>query len=527
MKKKIIIGVSALAVLILLYAVFGSSSKKTTAPQYVKVNQGTFEVLVTVTGELKAQNSEDIKGPSELQGRSFRINDIKIQDLIPEGTVVDSGQYVATLDRSALSNRIKEIDDELEKSQQAYLKTQLDTTLNLRELRNNLINLKFDMEEKQIVVDQSKFEPPATQRQAQINLDKSARAFQQAQHNYSLKKEQSEASMREVAINLERQKREKNDMMEVLNKFVIKAPKPGMLIYYREWSGEKRKVGSSISPWDLTVATLPDLSVMNTKTYVNEIDISKVKKGQKVRVGVDAFPEKKYTGVVMEVANIGEQLPNTDAKVFEVVIKVNEYDPILRPSMTTSNQIITNVYDSVLYIPLESVHAEDSLSFVYTRKGKKQIIVTGEMNENNIIVEKGLKYDEEIYLSIPEKPENFKLVGEELIPIIKEKERLKKEEEAKRKAQQELEMKPRNNGQMIFQMPQGGMRNLPDGGNMQIMRKTEIKTSEGKLPEGKTGKPKTIINQVDTSKRTWGKPGEGGDRKMMRKAENADTSKKK
>ena len=444
MKRKIIIGISALAVLIIIYFAFGSSEKNKNAPQFTKATSGVFEVVVTVTGELKAQNSEDIEAPTELRGRSFRIQDVKIQDLIPEGTVVDSGAYVATLDRSALSNRLKEIEDELEKSQQTYLKTQLDTTLTLRELRNSLVNLKFDMEERQIVVDQSKFEPPATQRQASINLDKASRSYSQATYNYNLKRDQAEASMKEVAINLEKNKREKQDMLGILGKFVILAPKPGMVIYYREWSGQKRKVGSTVSPWDLTVATLPDLSVMNSKTYVNEIDVSKVKKGQKVRIGVDAFPEKKYNGDVFEVANIGEQLPNTDAKVFEVAIRVNGFDPILRPSMTTGNQIITNVFENVLSLPLEAIHAEDSLSFVYTKKGKKQIVVTGDMNENFIIIEKGIKSDEEIYLSIPEKPESFELIGKELITIIKEKVRTKKLDAEKLKIQQTEEMNPRN-----------------------------------------------------------------------------------
>jgi HlyD family secretion protein len=444
MKRKIIIAVSALAVLTIIYFAFGSTEKNKNAPLFTKATSGLFEVVVTVTGELKAQNSEDIEAPTELRGRSFRISDVKIQDLIPEGTVVDSGAYVATLDRSALSNRLKEIEDELEKSQQAYLKIQLDTTLTLRELRNTLINLKFDMEEKQIVVDQSKFEPPATQRQAQINLEKAGREYSQAQYNYTLKRDQAEASMKEVFINLGKNKREKQDMMGILDKFVIHAPKPGMVIYYREWSGQKRKVGSTVSPWDLTVATLPDLSVMNSKTYVNEIDISKVKKGQIVRIGVDAFPEKKYNGEVFEVANIGEQLPNTDAKVFEVAIRVTGFDPILRPSMTTSNQIVTNVFDSVLSLPLEAIHAEDSLSFVYTKKGKKQIVVTGEMNENFIIIEKGVNPNDEVYLSIPEKPETFELIGKELIPIIKEKIRNKKLEDEKLKIQQTEEMNPRN-----------------------------------------------------------------------------------
>jgi hypothetical protein len=433
MKKKVIIAASALAVIIIVL-VFSTSTKKSVAPQKVSVMRGPFEVVVTVTGELQAKNKEDITGPTELrQGRSFRMNDIKIQDLVPEGTVVDSGQYVATLDRSSLSNRLKEIEDDLEKSQQQFLKTQLDTTLQLRSLRDELINLSFELEERQIVVDQSKFEPPATQRQAKINLDRAERNFKQAQHNYKLKRDQALASMREVGINLARQQREKQDMLDVLSKFVIHAPKPGMVIYHREWSGQKRKVGSSISPWDLTVATLPDLSVMISKTYVNEIDVSKLKAGQQVRVGVDAFPEKKYTGVVTEVANIGEQLPNTDAKVFEVTIKVNEFDNILRPSMTTSNQIVTQNYEDVSYVPLEAIQANDSISFVYTTRNRKQIVITGDQNENYIIIEKGLSLEDEVYISIPENVEKYTIAGEELIPLIKERiaERKRKEAEAK------------------------------------------------------------------------------------------------
>lgn len=458
MKKKVIIALSVLAAVIIIL-ILSTSTKPGVAPQKINVARGPFEVVVTITGELQAKNKEDITAPAELrQGRTFRFSDIKIQDLIPEGTVVDSGQYVATLDRSALSNRLKEIEDELEKSQQQFLKTQLDTTLQLRSLRDELINLEFELEEREIVVEQSKFEPPATQRQAQINLERADRNFKQAQHNYKLKREQAEASMREVAINLARQERERQDMLDVLSKFVIRAPKPGMVIYYREWSGQKRSVGSSISPWDLTVATLPDLSVMISKTYVNEIDVSKLRAGQNVRIGVDAFPEKSYTGEVTDVANIGEQLPNTDAKVFEVIIRVNEYDPILRPSMTTSNQIVTQKFDDVIFVPLEAVHANDSLSYVYTAKHKKQIIMVGEQNENFIIIEKGLTENDEVYLSVPENVEKFVLSGEELIPEIKEKiaERKRKEEETKAANEQ-------RNGERQRRPAGGGMRMLGPG----------------------------------------------------------------
>ena len=216
----------------------------------------------------------------------------------------------------------------------------------------------------------------------------------------------------------------------MLSKFDIKAPSPGMVIYKRDRMGNKRKVGSSINPWDNVVATLPDMSSMLSKTYVNEIDVSKVKSGQKVDIMVDAFPEKSYTGTVTSVANIGEQLPNADAKVFEVLIKVDGSDPILRPSMTTGNKIITKTISDVTYIPLESVQAgTDSIPFVYLKNGNKQVVVLGESNENNVVIEQGLKQGAQIYFSTPEETENFKLVGKELITVIRDRERAKKEEE--------------------------------------------------------------------------------------------------
>jgi hypothetical protein len=224
-------------------------------------------------------------------------------------------------------------------------------------------------------------------------------------------------------------------MQDIIQNFVIKAPSDGMVIYKREWNGAKRKVGSEISPWDPVVATLPDLSSMISKTYVNEIDVSKVKTGQKVRLTVDAFPDKTYTGAVTSVANIGEQLPNTDAKVFEVIIKVDGSDPILRPSMTTGNQIITKTFTDVIFIPLETVFATpDSVPFVYTRNGWRQVVVLGESNENDVIVEQGLAKGDKLFLSIPEDGDNFKLHGEDLIVAIKERKKQQLEEQKRQQS---------------------------------------------------------------------------------------------
>lgn len=483
MKKILYISVATVIVVIIALVIFNKvTSGEDLATLEVKVTIGNFEILVTTTGELQAENSKLITAPAELRSRNLRFGQLKIQDLIPEGTVMDSGDYVAQIDRSDADNRLKDMLDELEKEEYDLLKTKLDTTIQLRNLRDELINLEFNMEEMEITLEQSIYEPPATIRQAQINKDKAKRAFSQAKKNYKLKVQQAKADMRDAEINLAKRQRQKDEMMNVLDKFTIYAPAPGMLIYHKEWGGQKRKVGSNISPWDLTVATLPDLSSMISKTYVNEIDISKIKKGQEVRIGVDAFPEKEYTGKVFEVANIGEQLPNTDAKVFEVVIKVDGTDPILRPSMTTSNQIVTSIFKDVLFLPLEAIHVDDSIPFVYIKNGTKQVVILGESNENEIIVEQGLEENDKILLTLPENAEKFKLQGEELIAVIHEKARQKKLEEERIKTEAAEKAAQREKKMMdMRKMPEGMTREQIQkamserGGSRVVVKKEETK----------------------------------------------------
>lgn len=483
MKKILYISVATVIVVIVALVIFNKvTSGEDLATLEVKLTRGNFEILVTTTGELQAENSKLITAPAELRSRNLRFGQLKIQDLIPEGTVVDSGNYVAQIDRSDADNRLKDMLDELEKEEYDLLKTKLDTTIQLRNLRDELINLEFNMEEMEITLEQSIYEPPATIRQAQINLDKATRAFDQAKKNYKLKVQQANADMRDAEINLAKKQRQKDEMMSVLDKFTIYAPAPGMLIYHKEWGGQKRKVGSNISPWDLTVATLPDLTSMISKTYINEIDISKIKTGQEVRIGVDAFPEKEYTGKVFEVANIGEQLPNTDAKVFEVVIKVDGTDPILRPSMTTSNQIVTSIFEDVLFLPLEAIHVNDSIPFVYKKNGTKQVVLLGESNENEIIVEQGLEENDKILLTLPENAEKFKLQGEELIAVIHEKARQKKLEEERIKTEAAEKAAQREKKMMDLQkMPEGmTMEQIQKamserGGSRVVVKKEETK----------------------------------------------------
>ncbi len=404
--KVYLISLAALLLIVIIWIIAGSGPEQE-ATVKVPVKSGKFDITVTTTGELEAKSSEKIMGPVNL--RDFRIWEVKIEDIIPDGTVVDSGDYIATLDRTELVNKMKDQELEIEKLETQYTKTQLDTTLELRTTRDNLVNLKYALEEAQIVVDQSIYEPPATQRQTKIEFERAQRNYQQAVENYEVKLKKAEADMQEINTSMKKVQSDYGKMVAVLNQFTIMAPKSGMVIYRRGWDGQKQGIGAQISVWDPVVAELPNLKEMKSKTYVNEIDISKVKENQEVRIGVDAFPDKKFTGKVIEVANIGQQLPNSNAKVFEVSIEVNEFDSILRPAMTTKNEILTASLDSVMFIPLDCVQSNDSMSYVYSEGNRLQVIL-GPSNENEVVIKAGLEIGDEVYLVPPSDAEKGKLI---------------------------------------------------------------------------------------------------------------------
>lgn len=438
MNKKILFSSLAIVAIILIAFWFFPSSEDETTQISTKVVRGPFEILVFASGQLEAQNSENITVPQSLRDRDVRIYEIKITDLVEEGSVVDSGDYVATLDQKAVEENLNNAVEDLEQAFNSFEDAKMDSNLNLSNFRDQIINAREDVEEKQIILEESKFESPAIIRKAEMDLDKSIRKLEQEKKGYILKERQAVSKVERNKIELRQRESRLGKLKDVYHSLVISAPKAGMVIYGKDRMREKITVGSTVSPYMPMIATLPDLTSMLSITYVNEIDISKVEKGQKVMLGIDAIPEKKLDGEVVSVANIGQPLPKSDAKVFEVKIRVFGDVTDLKPSMTTSNIIQTAAFEDTLYIPSEAVFENDSMQFVYVENSKvvKQIVDLGDQNDNYILVNKGLSEGDNLLMTEPENSEELIFEGLEIYQEIKAR-KAKEEEEAKKAAEEE------------------------------------------------------------------------------------------
>jgi multidrug efflux pump subunit AcrA (membrane-fusion protein) len=311
----------------------------------------------------------------------------------------------------------------------------MDSSLNLSNQRDAIVNARLDVTEKKITMDESVYESPSIQKKAKMDYDKAIRKLAQEKNAYLLKKRQEENKVDRKYINYRQVLDRHRGLEELYKSLIIKSPKAGILTYYKYPWGEIVKTGYKVGMYNSIIASIPDMSNLISRTYINEIDVSKVNVGQHVRIGIDAFPDKRLEGEVIAVANVGQSLPNSDAKVFEVKIKIFGKDKDLKPAMTTSNTIEAGTFNDTLMIASDAVFGNDSMKYVFVGRENpvKQVVWLGDENENYVLVRKGLKEGDEVWLNEPANPDDKKIRGLDIYNEIKqEKEKAKAEAEQER-----------------------------------------------------------------------------------------------
>lgn len=429
----VLIAIALVAGVLIMKKVRSTQSDAT--PLYYTVEKGNLDFYVYATGNLEAEQSTNVDAPSSVFDRDLRIWEIAITDLVLEGTEVDSGDYVATLDQNMIQEQLTSAEEEMEMANNTLVDARLDSNLTLNNKRDAIITAEEAVEEKNLFLAESKYESPATIQKAKMDKEKALRKLAQEKQSYLLQQRKSSTQVKQKEIDYERKKKRVEKLRSVLQDVVILAPQKGMVIYMSR-RGEKRTVGSMVSSYSPTIATLPDLSTMISIAYVNEIDVSQLKPEQMVDLTVDAFPGKKLKGKVVSVANIGQNVSGSDAKVFEVTIKVLSRDNSLRPAMTTNNTILTASHSDTLYIPTETIFSNDTLSWVYNanKKTYKQIVRIGDQNESYSIIVEGVKEGDRLLWNHPEEDEALEFKGMD----IYEREKADKQE-AERQAAEEAE----------------------------------------------------------------------------------------
>jgi len=147
----------------------------------------------------------------------------------------------------------------------------------------------------------------------------------------------------------------------------------------------------------MTVAKLDEMIVV---ANINEVDVGKLKAGQKVEIGFDAIRGKIYSGKVRRISP--SSTVDQNIVVYPVEVEILESDERIRPGMTADLNVITDEAKDVICIPKEALIENDGRTMVLTKKEGNVVpmpIVTGLEGDVKVEIKSGLLEGDTVLIS--------------------------------------------------------------------------------------------------------------------------------
>ncbi len=190
-----------------------------------------------------------------------------------------------------------------------------------------------------------------------------------------------------------------------LTQLEVLAPHDGILIYEKNWRGEKPRIGQTMWP-GRKMARLPELSVLNARLFVLESEAGNVLVGNPVEVRLDAQPDRVFKGKVEKKDNMAKTIKTGNpVKYFEITVKIENPDlALIKPGYKVTAMVLGAEQNDILTIPLQAVFNDESGSFVYVKsagKTRKQAVVLGMKTFAEVQITDGISVGEQIALFKP------------------------------------------------------------------------------------------------------------------------------
>ena len=230
------------------------------------------------------------------------------------------------------------------------------------------------------------------------------------------KRAKSTLRQKEVAVESQQRRltqlqKKRDEVKELIEKFTMVAPTPGIVIYgdpERWWYRDSIKLGGQV--WTgFTLFTIPDLRVMKVQVEIHEADINKIKTEQQATITMDTYPGLVLKGEVTKIASIAGNprgRNNEEVKKFTVDITLNAtQDLTLKPGISAKAEIFIQERNDVLFVPVQSVFFEEGKHYCYVRRDETDTVrveVKPDLsNDSYVQIDEGLHEGDRVLLYNP------------------------------------------------------------------------------------------------------------------------------
>lgn len=344
-----------------------SSGGKKAKYRTIQVTKQKFSLSVTALGMVKPQVGAEVRLGSRIPGKVEHLH-ANIGDLVKKGQIIaelekDELKAVVEKGKAELSKALINLTAlenlgpiEIEKAEAECGRLKAIHDLDAKEHERQSILFKENLTSQQ-KLDQAKEEFLVAKKE----LETSSKILELTRNKLKedLKQLKAEVKSARAALRITEVK---------LSYATLRAPISGIIASVSTQEGETVAVGLSAP----TFVTIIDLDRLQIETYVDEVDIGKIKIGQKAIFTLEAFPSIDIEGEV--VAIFPKAILKENVVFYDVVVKCLKSPPvILRPEMTANVSIFLKPREDVLVVPARSVKKAGGINYVYVIKDKKPV----------------------------------------------------------------------------------------------------------------------------------------------------------
>jgi multidrug efflux pump subunit AcrA (membrane-fusion protein) len=333
----------------------------------IRATKQTLSLAVTALGTVKPQVGAEVRLGARIPGKVEHLH-------ANVGDFVEKGQVIGELEKDELKATVEK--------QQAELSL---TKINLA-ARSSLGPIEIMKAEADLSQFRATYELKATEYESETMLFnaniKSRQALDQSREALLVAKAQLEASSKTLELTrntLEEDLKSMNAEVEsaraalrisevTLSYATLSAPISGIIASVSTQEGETVAVGLSAP----TFVTIIDLNRLQVETYVDEVDIGKIKIGQKATFTVEAFPSIDIEGEVVGI--YPKAILKENVVFYNVMVKnIKPSSVELRPEMTANVSIFLESREDVLVVAASSVKKSGGVNFVYVMENGKPV----------------------------------------------------------------------------------------------------------------------------------------------------------
>ena len=198
--------------------------------------------------------------------------------------------------------------------------------------------------------------------EAQLRVENSKTRLQELVETFDNEKLLTQQSRVSAEANQLRRESSLKNEAERLDWTTIRAPMAGIVTLLELEEGEIVTSGRSAFSQSPPIMTIVDPSKMVVKTFINEVDMERLRLNQRAEIKVDAYQTKTYDGNVYEISPSGAEQDNIIS--FEVMVEVSGSPEELRPGMSADVDIITYEETGVLLLPIDALVNEPAATVI-------------------------------------------------------------------------------------------------------------------------------------------------------------------